>query len=159
MEPVKLQEWTSNNIPDENLHYSENWWVQTSFVCDSLAILLLSTLQERRNQMTVVAEHKLDSITLPVYRISLPGITLTLSSDFYKWIISIDSEQGIHFDFSGLTETDSTVNPARCPGFEPEWVFGSYAKSKMQFTVYLSNNYQVYTFLFLLKKCILMKQV
>ena len=159
MEPVKLQEWMNlRSQPNSNFH-ATNLLNQLIFVRDYLGKLFFTGYDERKSQVIVVAEHESEYITSPIYRILLPGITLTLSDYIYNWIISVDSETPLDFDVSGLVHDTSTVNTDRCPGFEPEWLFGNYTKSKKQFTVYLNNDYEVYTFLFLLKRCILMKQV
>ena len=159
MEPVKLQEWMNLKSQCHSNFHATNLLSQLIFVRDDLGELFFTGYDERKSQITVVAEHESKYITSPIYRILLPGITLTLSDYIYNWIISVDSETPLDFDVSGLVHATSTINTDRCPGFKPEWLFGNCAKSKTQFTVYLKDEYEVYTFLFLLKRCILIKQV
>ena len=55
------------------------------------------------------------------------------------------------FDSMGLFNPSEKIPAVYCEGFPRNNVYGSYEQNHSQFTIELSSNYDVYTFIFLLK--------
>ena len=152
--PVDINAWIRVNEPDENLIYRNGLGRQVCFVRDVLCELLSSNVKEyQKNLPMVIAFHHSKSVKLPVYMINLKkyGIEIILSNNFYSWTISIKSKNPIEFDYMGLINPDNEIPEVYCNGFPKGKAYGSYSKNHKEFTFELSNNYEVYTYFYLLR--------
>ena len=77
---------------------------------------------------------------------------MILRNNFYDWKVSVDSKIPINIDFLNLFDTKEKIHSVYCEGFKEEQVFGCYEENKNQFSFSLSDDFKLYTFLFLLKE-------
>ena len=76
------------------------------------------------------------------------GIKIVMRYNFYDWCISVESDNEIDCDFIGLTSD----KPGFFEGFPSNRKYKPYSDSnRKNFSVVLNDNYEVYTFMFLLK--------
>lgn len=158
--PVDLLSWCRVNEPGDEMLWKDKYCEQILFIRDDInAIFYGNDYEEyKNNPVMVIGTHRSKSIVLPVYRIYLKdhGVIMILRNNFYDWKISVISKVDLNVDFIGLFDEKEKVNPLFCEGFTPDRVFGSYSKSKKQFTLELSNSsYKLYTFMFLLNNYLL----
>ncbi|MCR5147169.1 MAG: hypothetical protein K6B70_07535 [Clostridia bacterium] len=152
--PVDVTAWIRVNEPDENLIYAKGLGDQVCFVRDTLHSLLTSTYEEwLNNPPMVISTHCSKSVKLPVYQINLEkyGIEIILRYNFYDWKVSIKSERPLEFDFMGLFDPKKEISELCCEGFPEEKVYGCYEKDHSQFTFEIVSRYDLYTYIFLLK--------
>jgi len=160
----KLTNWLKNNIPDDNLIYKNGLYDQTNFVSNFMRQIFLESATEYNIDMEfdkrlkimesfepyVISYHRSKSVVLPVMELDLSriGVKIVLRNNFYDWCISIESESDIDCDFMGLlTDTKGYFE-----GFPEDRVYGYYSETnKKNFSLCLNNNYELYTFMFLLK--------
>ena len=152
--PVDVTAWIRVNEPDENLIYANGLGNQVCFVRDILCQLLRSTYEEwRDNPPLVISTHYSKSVKLPVFQINLEkyGIEMVLRYNFYDWKISVKSDKPLDFDYMGLFNPIEEFSYLYCEGFPRNKVYGSYEQSHSQFTIQIGSDYDLYTFIFLLK--------
>jgi hypothetical protein len=155
--PVDVTAWVRVNKPNDNLIYKDGLAEQVCFVRDTLGGRLLGNyFESERNPIMVISTHTSKSVLLPVYQITLPkhGIEIILRYNFYDWKISIASEEPIECDFMGLFDEKQRIPAIYCEGFPYDKVYGSYAENHSKFTFEIGTNYDLYTLMFLLKKCL-----
>ena len=153
--PVDVTAWTRINEPDANLIYAKGLGDQVCFVRDTLYSLLTSSYEELRdNPPLVISTHYSKSVKLPVYQINLKkyGIEIVLRYNFYNWIISIKSDKPLDFDYMGLFNPSEVIPEVYCEGIPKDKVYGCYEENHSQFTIDIDSKYDLYTFIFLLKK-------
>lgn len=157
-----IHEWALNNEPSDTMIYRDGYWAQIRFIRDRLPELFHDIIYnnkyavnytEASKRIVVINTHTSKSIKLPVVLIDLEdtlGFQLIMRNNFHDWKISVlSSAFSIQADFGGLFEQDEKINPIYCEGFEEKFVFDSYQNNKKFFTVEIRNDYQVYTFIFL----------
>lgn len=152
--PVDVTAWIRVNEPDKNLIYRKGQGEQVCFVRDRLCELLFPNYEEWcNNPPMVISSHYSKSVKLPVFQINLEkyGIEIILLCNFYDWKISINSDKPLDFDSMGLFKPSEEIPAVYCEGFPRNKVYGSYEQNHSQFTIELPSNYDVYTFIFLLK--------
>lgn len=151
-----LQEWANANEPAENLLWGDGYWHQIIFMRDTIPSILFPSYKEaQKYKPIVISTHTSKSIRLPVYQQELKnGIKLTMRYNFYNWKISVDSPIDIEVDFLGLfdPEEKDNIQSIFCEGFPQNAVYGCYAENRRQFTVELSSDYKVFTFLWILSE-------
>ena len=152
--PVDVTAWMRVNKPNPALIYANFLGDQVTFVRDILFISLLSPGKLNFNQPLVISTHYSKSVKLPVYQINLEkyGIKIVLRYNFYNWKVSVKSEKPLNFDFMGIFNPYKEISPIYCEGFPNDKIYGSFEKNPAQFTVEFISNYDLYTFIFLLKK-------
>lgn len=160
MERISLQEWANRNVPDEQLFSRGGYWKQIVFVRDNILRLLAPSYEEYTdicdNRTWVISTHMSKSVLLPVYRIELPnGMAFTMRYNFYNWKVSVSSPRDIHTDFMGLFDPNGKYAYCYCEGFPEEYVYGSYAENKRQFTIELYDEYKLYNFFWIFSHCVL----
>lgn len=140
-----LRDWLRDeaNWPTKEMLWNESFRDQVIFVRDVLEPLFIERDEQRYELTTVVSTHRSKSITLPVYRIDLNGILLTMRDNFYSWNVSVEADRAITCDF--LDCIDDSGNYTFCEGME-EWKYGRLSESKHKFTVALRNKYDLYVF-------------
>lgn len=153
--PTDVTTWSLENIPDSELIYANELGGQVSFVRDVIAKVLMPNHESRENPVMVISTHHSKSVLLPVYQINLKnqGVTLIMRDNFYNWKVTVESAKPIECDFIGIFDPD---HPKRdeiklyCEGFPANKIFGSYNDDHSKFTVSFDNDYQLYTFAFIL---------
>jgi len=152
MEPQDLQEWANENKPSETLNYKNGYWTQIMFVRDALPPLLFKSYEEGKNHLPVViSTHTSKSVKLPVFQIQLPnGLTITMRYNFHDWKLSIKSPTEVDADFMELFNPTEAHSSCYFEGFPSELVYGAYAENKAQFSISLWDDYQVFTFFWIL---------
>ena len=91
---------------------------------------------------------------MPVYQISQKkyAIEIVLRCNLFNWIISIKSDKPLDFDYMGLFNPKEVIPEVYCEGIPKDKVYGCYEENHSQFTINVWSKYEVYTFIFLLKK-------
>lgn len=151
--PVDVTAWVRVNEPAESLIYGQRLGTQVCFVRDTLGELFFKTWEEaEKNPPMVISTHMSKSVTLPVYQIYLKkyNVRITLRYNFYNWIISINSERPLDFDYMGLFDAKEVISHCYCEGFPKCEVYGCYADDHSKFTIDIASYYKVYTFFYLL---------
>ena len=152
--PVDVTAWMQVNEPDKNLIYAKGLGNQVWFVRGTICQLLRSTYEEwRDNPPLVISTHYSKSVKLPVFQINLEkyGIEMVLRNNFYDWKISVKSDKPLDFDYMGIFNPTEEIESVYCEGFPKDKVYGSYEQSHSQFTIEIGSDYDLYTFIFLLK--------
>ncbi len=152
--PVDVTAWIRVNQPDERLIYAKGLGEQVCFVRDKIGSLLRSTYEEwNENPPMVISTHYSKSVKLPVFQINLEkyGIEMVLRYNFYDWKISVKSDRPLELDYMGLFDPTKEISAIYCEGFPKDKVYGSYEQNHSQFTIELRSDYELYTFMFLLK--------
>ena len=161
----KLTDWNKRNEPAENLIYRKGFYDQCNFVATTLmrdmfihdASNYNSDLDyDKRIEIIdnfvpfVIGTHRSKSVLLPVMEMDLSkiGLKIILRCNFYDWCISVESEKDIDCDFMGLI----TDQKGYFEGFPKDRIYDKYSETnKKNFSLCLSDNYDVYTFIFLLR--------
>lgn len=152
--PVDVTAWLRVNEPNKNLIYAKSLRNQVCFVRDLLCQLLSSTYEEWcDNPPLVISTHYSKSVKLPVFQINLEkyGIEMVLRCNFYDWKISVKSDRPLDFDYMGLFNPTEEISYLYCEGFPKEKVYGCYEQNHSMFTIEFCSDYNLYTFIFLLK--------
>jgi len=151
----KLQEWFNKNKPDENLIYKGGLWPQVKMFRDTIPSILARSQEEFRgirDGVMVISTHTSKSVTLPVFELTWNDFRFIARYNFYDWKLSVRAPVGVELsiDFLGLFK-DKKINSVYCEGFRDEWVYWSYEDNQRQFTIELYDNYQLYTFFWILR--------
>ena len=160
---VDATAWYSVNEPDEKLIYGKGCHDQIYFVRNVICGSLFfekeypnvkaftdewdNALVE--NEPKVISTHCSKSVILPVMEIDLKsvGVKIFLRNNFHDWCISIESEKDINCDFKGLV----TDRKGYFEGLTGK-VYCKYSENnKKKFSVVLNNDYEVFTFMWLLR--------
>ena len=166
----RLNDWWSNNKPDENLIYKDGLRKQCLFVRDVLMLNMFLDIatdfkkykpfSDERSKIfesfvpSVIGTHRSKSVLLPVMEMDLSkiGLKIVLRYNFYDWCISVESENDIECDFMGLI----TYDKGYFEGFPSNRIYENYTSwNKKNFSLVLNNDYEVYTFMFLLKNYVI----
>lgn len=124
---------------------------QIIFVRDRLIQPLYGTYAERdSNPPVVISTHHSKSMTLPVYQFRLAGVTITLRDNFHDWKISVQSDRPIVDNFGSLIKRGEDISSVYFEGFPKELCFPGFAPGAKEFSIELWDDYEVYTFCFLL---------
>lgn len=164
----RLNDWWSNNEPDECLIYRHGLGKQCVFVRDTIMLNLFlgiatdyhkykdysdehSKLYESFHP-SVIGTHTSKSVKLPVFEMDMSeklGIKIVLRNNFYDWCISVESENEIDCDWLRL------INPTikgYFEGFPKNRIYAPYSETnRKNFSVVLNGEYEVYTFMYILK--------
>ena len=152
--PVDLSVWIRENEPDENLVYGKHLKEQVAFVRDVIYLTLIDDFFERKgNPPMVVSTHVSKGVTLPVYRFNLRryDMEVFIWSNFYTWIISVNSKDPVECDFMGVFDPKKEIHYSSCEGMPKGKVFDCYEKDHSHFTFEITFFKDVYVFFFLLK--------
>lgn len=151
--PVDLTAWMRVNEPDDCLIYKKGFYEQIRFVNYTVCELFFTFEEWKKNPPMVISTHMSKSVKLPVYQINLKkyGIEMILRYNFYDWKISIKSDKPLEFDYMGLFNPDQKISSCYCEGFPDDKVYGSYSEDHSQFTIEIGSEYNLYTFMFLLR--------
>lgn len=119
----------------------------------------------------VIGEHRSKSVRLPVFSLERAdlGIQFVMRFNYYDWNVSVISERPIVTDLRGFVLDFSDDDRKRHPGgyrygswgycyfqgFPEDKQFGPYvgkAGSTRKFSTYMTTNYQLYTFVYLIMR-------
>lgn len=154
---------------------------QVHFVRDSLARMVWSDVpyddrpkapprDDCRESAYVIGEHRSKSVRLPVYSLERPdlGLQIVLRDNYHDWNVSVLSETPITTDLRGFgldyrRETDRARFPdgyipgnswGYCffQGFPEEVQFGPFSENPRRFSLCISSNYAVFTFVWLIMR-------
>lgn len=120
--PVDVTAWLRVNEPNKNLIYAKSLGNQVCFVRDILCQLLSSTYKEWCDNPPLV-----------------------ISTHYSK------SDRPLDFDYMGLFNPTEEISYLYCEGFPKEKVYGCYEQNHSMFTIEFCSDYNLYTFIFLLK--------
>ncbi len=150
--PIPLYAWLRVNIPDSNLLYRDKFAAQTTFLeYHIMPLLFKKTDDQLKNPILVISTHRSKSVLLPVYQIKTCFATFILRNNFYNWKVSVDSEVPLYFDTMDLFDINEDVPEVYCEGFPNGLVFTSFSKSNKKFTFEVRDDYELYTFFYLLR--------
>ncbi|MBP3502826.1 MAG: hypothetical protein J6K42_05070 [Clostridia bacterium] len=153
--PVDVTAWKRVNRPRETLIYKEALGEQVCFVRDILSdkLVFADLPWDEHEEPMVISHHYSKSVKLPVYQIKREdiGIEFILRCNIYDWKISVKSDKPLDFDFMELFDPKRVIDAYYCEGFPKEKVYGSYEQNHSQFTVEIGSEYNVYTFFFLIR--------
>ena len=151
-----LQAWADKNDPSKtNLIWKDGFWDQIIFVRDMIPGLAYSAYDHDYaitdgivKSIGVISTHTSKSLLLPVYHMTMPnGDVFVMRYNFYDWKVSVNSDSEFAADFMDLFDSTAEIHDCYCEGFPTEWVYGSYAANKKQFTIELrSGMYEIYVF-------------
>lgn len=152
--PVDIDAWAAVNIPLQKEICGKSYFHdQVSFVKGPLKYLIEATIEQYESFLPmVISTHFSKLVLLPVYKLHYENynLNMVIKSDFYNWQISIDSEIPILCDFMGLFDGNKKIDESWFYGFPKEWIFENFEKNKSKFSLELRNNYELYTFMFLI---------
>lgn len=161
--PVDVTAWIRVNEPRETLIYREAQGEQVRFVRDVISnrLVFADLSWDEHDEPMVISHHYSKSVKLPVFQITREdlGIEFVLRCNIYDWKISVKSEKPLDFDFMGLFDPKEVVSRFCCEGFPEDKIYGSYEQNKSQFTIELGSEYNVYTFFFLIRNYLGIKNV
>ena len=161
-----IRDWLKNNKPADNLIYKDGLYNQCNFVKDTLMRkLFLYVASDYDSGMefderikiienfipSVIGIHRSKSVLLPVMEMDLSkiGLKVILRCNFYDWCISVESQRDVECSFAGL----EIIEKGYFEGFPKERIYEEYSeKNKKNFSIVLRDEYEVYTFVFLLKR-------
>lgn len=159
--PVDVTTWIRVNSPDERLLYKDGLGSQVCLVRDTIMRNMFysgefNSGRYKEFQPKVISTHCSKSVLLPVMEIDLReyGIKITLRNNFYNWNLSVESDIDVVYDHKGTID-DGAFGYCFCEGFPANKRFGKYEENKKNFTVCITGDYQLYTFMYLLKDWLL----
>lgn len=151
---MNLQDWANANEPGNELIYKPGYWHQICFFRDHVQAMLGHAAgleyEQRRKLCTVSGTHMSKSVTLPVFCVSLPGLTVWARYNFHDWNVSVESVRAVDCDFVGLF-SDESHGYCFCQGMEAQ-KFGRYSEDPRRFTVCLSREYECWAFFHVLSR-------
>lgn len=151
---IPLQEWINKNIPKNELLWKDAALRQCMFVRDRLLYAFIGcfastniSFKDKNLSWSVVSQHTSKSITLPVYKIEIYGVTFILRDNFHNWMVSVESNNPVvipkGFEFGDTTEQ---IHSCYCEGFAKEWVYQPYSENNKKFTIEIHSDYELYCF-------------
>lgn len=151
--PVDITKWIRVNEPSSTLLYRDGLGKQVVFVRDVLTDIFFDSYEEyKANPVKAISHHFSKSVKLPVFELDVSklGLKIILRYNFYDWKVSIISQTPIDFEFEGLFDPNEEAR--FCEGFPKEYILGPYSANNMTFTAEISNQYRLYTFLYLINR-------
>ena len=146
------------NYPsNHSIHFKETIGPQLSFIRNQLIDMVCKKYghewtEEFIKNMRVSGEYKDNSlgnkISFPIYHFIVPnGDQFQISNNLNFWYISVKmANVNMEADFMKIFESNEICAPDSCR-LSKDWVFGSWAEDKKQFTIRLNPGfYEIYTF-------------
>jgi len=129
---------------------------QLLFVRDRLAHLWGLGCDADDLSVAVVSTHRSRSITLPVFRLTVPNVgVFYLRDNFHDWKVSCELEVPVPSDTWGDLfdpQNRRSISGVFCEGFDPQWVHSPFAKNQQTFTVELwAANEHLFAFMWALR--------
>ena len=160
----KLQHWLMTHQPSDNMSYKESWWKYLVFIRDTIigdmfywpmVCDLKVDYEEQKKMMSanydIVGTHFSKSIEHPVILMRYKGAEIVFRYNFYDYEITVISDRDIEMPDNLFNKKNKTFY---YQGFPEEYrIKTSYVESKKRFSVTIDypNQYNFYTFMFLLK--------
>ena len=161
----KLQHWLMTHQPSDDMVYKESWWKYLTFirdtiigdmfywpmVCDNKYSGDMTAYRAMSNYYDIVGTHFSKSIEHPVILMRYKGAEIVFRYNFYDYEITVISDRDIEMPDNLFDKKNKTFY---YQGFPDEYrIKTSYAESKKRFSVTIDypNQYNFYTFMFLLK--------
>ena len=161
--PVGVAAWQRVNKPEDRLIFKGAMYEQIEFVRDSICdrLVFSDVSWDEHDEPLVISHHYSKSVKLPVFKIEREdvGLVLIMRCNIYDWKITVESKKPIECDFMGIIDTEKPVNKFCCEGFPKDKIYGSYNQDHSKFTVEIDSWYNVYTFIFLLKNYLGIKNI
>lgn len=140
-----LTDWIEANAPKEEMFWCGNAKAQFELLMRLRSVLFSNEFTGDRCA-SVIGTHRSKSIELPVVEFQLPKLRLVLRDNFYNWKVSVQSDDAIDIDPSGLFDPSIEHSSCYCEGFA-EWdVFDSYVKDKRKFTIEIFDDKKLFDF-------------
>ena len=151
--PVDIITWLGMNDAGEATSWEKKQKEQIYFVKNTIMKIFFPTYNEwSEHTVLVLATHTIKSVLLPIYQLKLAkyGIEMVLRGDFTDWILSVNSEKELSLDktLSNQEELDFK----KYKEIPKSKLYSSYSKNQKKFTVRIRNDYELFTFMFLLEK-------
>jgi len=152
-EPVNLYQWVNDHNPSPKLSYGKGWWDYVTF---------LYHLDELygRDRTTVVSTYEMttpppqETLLMPVVRLKTDRATFIMKTLFdgidAAWTVSVIRDGGKRLPLYGLIDEHEELAADKVDGFAADWVFPSYAKSPSRFTGRIKDDWQLYTFIWVI---------
>lgn len=152
-----LTEWTRAHPPKDTLFFKDGFGDQIIFVRENIAAALASSYEEWKSicdgeKLMVIGEHISKSVKLPVFFLRWHDFEFVLRYNFYDWKVSVKADHDVEIDFKNLFDKDKIWAYHYCEGFPKDRVYGSRHDSPREFTVEISNKYDLYVFFWLIRR-------
>jgi hypothetical protein len=153
MEPVDIYHWVNDHNPDPKLSYGKGWWDYVTF---------LYHLDEvyGENKTTVVSTYEMitpppqETLLMPVARLEVGRAAFIMKTTFNDfepaWTVSVIRDRAERLPLYGLINEHEELTAGAIDGFAAEWVFPCYAKSPGRFTARIEDDWQLYTFIWII---------
>jgi hypothetical protein len=153
MEPVNIYQWVNDHNPSPKLSYGKGWWDYVTF---------LYHLDELygENKTAVVSTYEMrtpppeETLLMPVVRLETDRAAFIMKMQFSlpepAWTVSVIREQSERLPLYGLIDEQEELSPAAIDGFAAAWVFPSYAKSPARFTARVDDDWNLYSFIWVI---------
>lgn len=176
--PIDVTTWIRLYHAEEKYLYAKAQEDQVCFIRDKICPLFYDMKYSNKvmqdpvaynryftyidNFCKVIGTHMSKSVVLPVYNFKSEklGIEVTIRGNFYDYKVSIQSNNPINFDFMNLVDTKEQINPIYCEGMEAlNKVFDCYNNNHKAFTFEITDEYNLYTLMFMLTHTLKNKEV
>lgn len=167
----RLNDWWSNNEPEETLIYRHGLRDQAVFIRDKIMLNMFlgiatdyhkyKDFSEEHSKLyesfhpSVIGTHTSKSVKLPVMEMDMSeklGLKIIVRYNFYDWCISIESDNEVDCDFLGLIKP-SSIRKGYFEGFPKERIYKPYdINNRKNFSVVLADNYELYMFMYIIKR-------
>lgn len=150
MQPVGIYEWVNDNNPLEKLSYRKGWWDYVEFLyeLDWLYGENITSVVSTYNMTTPPPQ---ETLLMPVARLETGRVSFIMKTIFEgigeNWTVSVIRNSSTRIPLLGLIDEHAELSPDKIDGFAPEWVFPCYTKSPGRFTCRIKDDWQLYTFM------------
>lgn len=152
---IPFCEWLEANKPSEEMCWKEAAYDQFNFI-RRLQYLFMNS--HAGAECSVISQHTSKSLKLPVILLERSGLKVHARGNFYDWKVSVESERSIKNPAlerliqakpSPVDDPSKFDHECYFEGFPHELVFGFHHGSEQKFSAELIDDFQMYTFLFL----------
>lgn len=155
--PAPVLKWANKHEPKKDGLDKESFWQQIDFVFETLPPLITNSqeaLDSVRNHITVISENKTIICRKPSYdplfQITHPnGLVITLCW-LGEWVVSFQSTTPITADFGKYLFINKKVDIGGLTECMGKYLFGSYSKNNKEFSIECTDDYRLYTVLWLI---------
>lgn len=161
--PEPLKQWAINNVPKDSI-FTNRFVTALEFIIKILPDLLSDNLNTNADFLStsrtkVIGVIIVNEITLPIVEILHPsGLKITIKYDLFDWVISIDSQKPVAANFGDLFDPDHHVLYSNFFGLTEDRIFPEYGIDHFRFSVRLQNEYEAYTFFWILGEALRLRR-
>lgn len=153
--PMDIATWFYINKPKTISKYSEDLEYEISFIQNRINRIFFPSYEDQKKHLPIVISsfcHSKSDV-MPIYKITQEqyGIEIVFGYSFYSWKVSVKSEKPIDYNFMNIFDSEKTILALCCPGFPIDKVYDSFKRNHSKFTIEIPNDYNLYTFFFILK--------